>query len=350
MRQKKKLLLGGVLVVIAILATLFFLTGGNETPPGTLRLYGNVDIRQVQLAFHSTGRIEKITVEEGERVAKGELLASLHPSRYEAAAQEARSRMLAQQEELDRLLEGSRAEEIQAARARVNAAEASAQEARTHYQRVRPLAKEYLVSRQQLDDAEARLKSARANLDAARQDLTLTLKGPRQQVIAAARALLEGNRAALRQAEEKLADTRLFAPVDGVIRDRLMEPGDMAFPQTPVFSLALTNPIWIRAYIEEPDLGKIAPGMRATVTTDSYPDKEYEGWIGYISPEAEFTPKQVQTTELRSKLVYQVRIYVCNPQNQLRLGMPVTVDLPLDQKSAAVDRQTPCGNSGDGGT
>ena len=116
-----------------------------------------------------------------------------------------------------------------------------------------------------------------------------------------------------------------------MIQDRILEPGDMAFPETPVFTLALTNPVWVRAYISEPDLGKVAPGMKAYLTTDSFPDKKYEGWIGFISPTAEFTPKQVQTTELRTKLVYRLRIYACNPKNELRLGMPVTVMIPLNQ-------------------
>jgi HlyD family secretion protein len=137
--------------------------------------------------------------------------------------------------------------------------------------------------------------------------------------------------AALRLAERELADTKLYAPARGVIQDRILEPGDMAFPQTPVYTLALTDPIWVRAYVSEPDMGKIAPGMSATVHTDSFPDKQYPGWVGFISPTAEFTPKQVETTELRSKLVYQVRVYVCNPQNELRLGMPVTVTVPLRQ-------------------
>ena len=105
----------------------------------------------------------------------------------------------------------------------------------------------------------------------------------------------------------------------------------MASPQRPVFTLALTNPIWIRAYVPQTDMGKIFPGMRAQINTDSYPDKTYEGWVGYISPTAEFTPKSVETPEVRTELVYQVRVYACNPRNELRLGMPATVTIPLDQ-------------------
>jgi len=116
-----------------------------------------------------------------------------------------------------------------------------------------------------------------------------------------------------------------------VIQERILEPGDMAFPSSPVLTLALDDPLWVRAYVSEPDLGRIRSGMRANIKTDSFPGKVYKGWIGFISPTAEFTPKQVETTELRSKLVYLVRVYVHNPEGELRLGMPATVIIPLNQ-------------------
>jgi len=130
-----------------------------------------------------------------------------------------------------------------------------------------------------------------------------------------------------------------------VIQDRLLEPGDMASPQRPVYTLALSNPLWVRAYVGETDLGHIHPGMRATVHTDSFPDKNYEGWVGFISPTAEFTPKSVETREVRTDLVYQVRIFVCNPQNQLRLGMPAVTTIDLNQASDEnAAQRKPCGD------
>ena len=134
---------------------------------------------------------------------------------------------------------------------------------------------------------------------------------------------------------------RLVAPSDGVIQDRILEVGDMASPQKPVFTIALTTPLWIRAYVDEPDLGKVVPGMAAIVKTDSYPGKDYHGWVGFISPTAEFTPKPVETSQLRTRLVYQVRVFVDNPQNELRLGMPATVILPLDQPPEASQEPPP---------
>lgn len=316
----------------------------EEAPTDTLTLYGNVDIREVQLAFHDTGRIASIVVQEGDRVKAGRLVAELDPVRYQAAAARAKAKEAAQEQVLARLLAGSRPEEIAAARAQVRAAEAHLRDAEQTYKRTETLARTQYASQQKLDNAEAALKSGRADLDAQQQALTLAVKGPRQEDIDAARAQLKADRAARELADRELADTKLYAPASGVIRDRILEPGDMAFPQTPVFTLALTEPLWIRAYVNETDLGKIAPGMRAAVSTDSFPGKVYEGWVGYISPTAEFTPKQVETTELRSKLVYQVRVYVCNPQNELRLGMPATVTIPMQQSQKNIDLQStnPC--------
>jgi len=345
--KKKRIII--VLVLIGLIAGGITIYRHKEKKTkNKLRLYGNVDIRQVQLAFHDSGRIMKLYVNEGDHVSAGQLLAELDPVRYEAAVARAKATVTAQQEILARLLAGSRPEEIAEARARVKSAEAVLKNARQTYDRARKLAKTQYVSKQTLDNARAEFRSAAANLDARKQALTLAIKGPRKEDIAAARATLAADRAALDLAEQELADTKLYAPVKGVIEDRIMEPGDMASPQTPVYTLARTSPLWVRAYVDEPDLGKISLGMKANVTTDSYPNKVYRGWVGFISPTAEFTPKSVQTEELRSKLVYQVRIFVCNPKDELRLGMPATVTIPLNQPrvpTGAGTAENPCGDS-----
>ncbi len=326
-----------IAVVAAISVGLYVYLHQKPAGTDTLQLFGNIDIRQVRLAFHNTGRIAQILVHEGTPVKAGSLLAQLDPVRFEAAVAEARARVAVQKQVLEVLLAGSRSEEIGEAEARVRSADATLADAEQIYRRTKILAATEYVSRQKLDDAEAALANARAGLDAARQRFNLTVKGPRQEDIAAARAKLEQYEAALQQVEEQLADTGLRAPADGIIQNRILEPGDMAFPQTPALTLALTNPIWVRAYVSEPDLGKIVPGMSVEVHTDSFPEKTYHGWIGFISPSAEFTPKRIETTELRSKLVYQVRAFVCNPANELRLGMPATVDVLLNGAQATVD-------------
>ena len=175
----------------------------------------------------------------------------------------------------------------------------------------------------------------RPDTSALQETLKLVQLGPRKEDIAAAKAMLKANQAALDVARKALADASLYAPDNGIIQERILEPGDMASPQRPVYTLALTDPVWVRAYVQGPDLGKLKPGMRAESSTDSFPGKNYRAWVGYISPTAEFTPKSVETTEVRSSLVYQVRIFVCNPQDELRLGMPATVIIHLGEPPAA---------------
>jgi HlyD family secretion protein len=344
--MKKKKIVGFIILVLVLcsVGAALYLSLCHKTTKN-LRLYGNIDIRQVRLAFHATGRVRHLLLQEGDPVKPGQLVAELDPVRYEAAVGQAAGELSTQRQILARLLAGSRPEEIEQARARVRAAEAAMKDARATYERTKALARDQFMSQQKLDNDENKLKSAAAGLDEARQGLALALKGPRKEDIAAARARVSADEAALRLAERQLLDTRLYAPSSGVIRDRILEPGDMAFPETPVYTLALINPVWVRAYVSETDLGKIKLGMAAEVSTDSYPGKVYEGWIGFISPTAEFTPKSVETSEVRTKLVYQVRIYVCNPQNELRLGMPATVAVALNQllKEGSAD-QNRCNN------
>jgi HlyD family secretion protein len=256
----------------------------------------------------------------------------------------------AQEQVVARLEAGSRPEEIAQARANLARARAQLQDKAKLYRRQKSLAESNSLAQQQLDDTEAAYEAAKAEVAARRQALQLAEKGPRAQDVAAARAELRAARAALRLAEKELADTRLHAPAKGVVQARVLEPGDMASPSRPVYILALTNPVWVRAFVEEPDLGKVAPGMKAWVMTDSFPDKRYQGWIGYVSPTAEFTPKRVQTAELRTKLVYRIKVVVCNPAGELRLGMPVSVSLPLDQPRSPEGRRPspPCPDAADG--
>src|SRR6056297_1461915 len=254
-----------ILIIAAAGGGLWFYLQNGEAPQDQLRLYGNIDIRQVQLAFENTGRIDDILVEEGDRVAPGQLLARITPERYKASVRQAAAEVKAQKKVLARMLAGSRPQEIAAARARVDAAKARLEEAEDNYKRIRKLAGTRFASEQKLDAARATLKSARAQVNAEAQALDLAVEGPRQEDIDAARARLEASEAALALAGEKLSDTKLFAPDNGIIRSRILEPGDMASPQKPVLTLALTNPLWVRAYVDETDLGKIAPGMKAQV-------------------------------------------------------------------------------------
>ena len=327
----KKLLLIPALLVVA--AAGYWALQGREASDrsGDLTLYGNLDIREVNLAFNAAERIREILVQEGDRVAPGQVLARLDTMRLDAALAAAEAAREAQAQVLARLQAGSRPEEIRRAEAQVAALQARARSAQITYERLQKLAVQKLSSPEEIDNARAAADAADGELHAAQEAHALAVAGPRREDIAQAQAELAAREANSRLARVQRADATLSAPVAGIVRDRLLEPGDMASPQTPVLTLALTDPLWVRAYVPEPDLGRIAEGMRAEIRTDSYPGKVYRGWVGFISPSAEFTPKNVETTDLRTRLVYQVRIFVCDAQGELRLGMPATVTIPMGQ-------------------
>ena len=320
-----------MVILIAVGGTLLVRSLLHKAPANELVLYGNVDIRQAELAFNGNERIASLMAQEGDRVKRGQLLATLDTLRLSHQVSQAEAQVKAQKEVLAALVAGTRPEDIRKARADVEAAEAEQKNAGIVFRRKSMLAEKDLISKQERDDAKAAADSSQAQLKAVKAALALAVAGPRKEDIAAAGETLKSYEAALSIAKRNLEYAYLYAPSDGVIQTRILEPGDMASPQTPVFTLALTDPVWVRAYVQEPDMGKIRLGMSAEVTTDSYPGKRYKAWIGFISPTAEFTPKSVETQELRSSLVYQVRVYACDPDNELRQGMPATVIIPLNQ-------------------
>jgi HlyD family secretion protein len=166
---------------------------------------------------------------------------------------------------------------------------------------------------------------AEAKLAVNQKSLELALAGPRKEEVMENEARLRANQSQAALLRQQIADAQLFAPVEAVVRTRIMEAGEMASPQKPVFSLAVTDPKWVRAYVAETDLGNVRSGMTASIAVDSFPDRRFNGWIGFISPVAEFTPKSVQTEQLRPSLVYEIRVFVKDPADELRLGMPATV-------------------------
>lgn len=348
METKKLLRIFMALLFIAVGASWWIYHRDGNVDKQRLQLFGNVDIREIDLAFNNSEHVERILVREGDRVRKNQLLATLHRTRLQAEVAVAEAKVAAQTAVVARLETGSRPEEVRQARANVAAAEAKVVDMEVIFKRTQQLLKKRVISKQAGDDAQADYDTARANLKVAQEALALAVEGPRSEDIDEAKALLKADEAQLALAREVLKDTDLYAPDDGVIRDRILEPGDMATPQTPVLTLALTNPVWVRTYAPEAVLGRLSPGMTASISTDSYPQKTYRGWVGFVSPTAEFTPKNVETPELRTRLVYQVRVYVCNPRDELRLGMPATVAIRLDQgKPEPGQSISGCTKSGD---
>lgn len=340
----------GVAVVALLVAAgvVLYLRTRPTATANTLTLYGNVDIREVDAAFNDNGRIGKLLVQEGDVVHRGELIALMDDRRFAASLAAARAQATNLQQVLAALIAGSRPETIVQARAQMDALAFVAHNDQVNYQRYRALVTGNAATRQQRDDALAAYQNAEQTYQAAKQTYVLAVKGPRKEDIAASEAAYRAAVANAQLAEREFKDTRLYAPADGVIEDRILEQGDMASPATPVYTIALINPIWVRAYVPESDLGKIKLGMAADITTDSYKGRIYRGWIGYLSPTAEFTPKNVETPDLRAQLVYQLRVYACAPRNELRLGMPATVTIDLAQHPSPADQRGPgvCGHDG----
>ena len=251
-----------------------------------LKLFGNIEIRQVDMGFRIEGDIDKMFYEEGDIVKKGDLLASLKNTQYKS--------------------------EYQKAIAEIELSKAAHSDAKSKYERNIPLCKENTTSQQDC----------------------VELKNKKDETAAAIKLAS----ATAQYANNNVKDSYIYAPCDGIVMTRVQEPGSVATPGQPIYTIAKNKPVWIRAYVPETNLGNIKYGMKATISTDSIDPKtnkqrKYTGWIGFISPVAEFTPKTVETTELRTDLVYRIRVYVYETDEFLRQGMPVSININLLDKS-----------------
>jgi membrane fusion protein PltH len=345
--MKRSLVLILIAAIVIAAGYAWWLTR-KENGSRELVLYGNLDLRQVQLSFNNSERIAEVLVQEGDRVRRGQVLARLDTRRLQPQVAQAKAQADAQRQVVLRLHHGSRPEEIAQARANVESARANVVKAKSNYERLKSAAEisaGRAVRQQDVDDAKAAMDVAAAALAVNEKSLDLAVIGPRKEDIAQNEAELRADEAQLALLRQLLVDAQLVAPMDGVIRTRILEPGDMASPQRPVFTLAITDPKWVRAYVSESDLGKVHPGMAASAMVDSFPNRRFDGWVGFVSPVAEFTPKTVQTEELRTSLVYEVRVFVKDPSDELRLGMPATVYLNLEQTPSLPTSKSPRPNA-----
>jgi len=315
-----------IVVVLVILAGGGWLLAQRlAAAPDAGTLYGNVEIRQVDLAFEIEGRIATMPKREGDRVSQGETVAEVDPATYQNATALAEARRDAAKAQLDVLLAGTRPEDIDQARANYAAAQATLADAQASFGRQKDLAARNVSSQQQLDDARMALDSASAKLAQTKAAMTEAINGPRTQDIDASRANLRAAEATVALAHTELARTKLIAPSAGTVMTRVIEPGTVVLPAAAVYSIAIDGEVWVRAFAPEPLLARLAPNAPVTLSTDA--GKTYRGHIGYVSPAAEFTPKTVETPELRTQLVYRLRIRVENPDDGVRQGMPVTIHL-----------------------
>ncbi|QZY63429.1 secretion protein HlyD [Providencia rettgeri] len=290
-----------------------------------LTLYGNVDVRTVNLGFRVSGKLKSLNVDEGAKIIAGEQLGQLDDRPYISALNKAKGVRDSAKAQLALKESGYRTQEIAQVEAEVAQKQAAWQYADNFYKRQQGLAASRVISANDLDNAKNNRNQAFAALQAAQDKLNQYQSGFRQEEIAAARGEWLQAKAAVAQAELDLQDTVLTAPSPGTVLTRAIEPGTIIGAGNTVFSVTLTNPVWVRAYVSEPHLGDAIPGKEVLLYTDSRPNQPYHGTIGFVSPTAEFTPKSVQTPDLRTDLVYRLRIVVNDADDALRQGMPVTI-------------------------
>jgi HlyD family secretion protein len=328
--MKKKLI---ALVIAVLVVVLFFLVNQmrHKEEGDNLKLSGNVEATEMNLGFKTPGRIERLLVDEGQRVRKDDKLAMLDSREIASQVAQGEAQLRESSTRLAELVAGSRPQEIEQARAQVAQAEAELQKAKIDYERAQRLYREEAISADRVEAVKRAYDVAVSQHRHSTETLSLVREGPRKEEIRAAEARVQQAKAALGAAQVRLEDTVLYAPVSGVILKKHSEAGETVAAGIPVFKLGdLENP-WIKVYVKEDKIGQVKPGQKAVVTTDSYPGKEYEGSVTFISGEAEFTPKNVQTQEERVKLVFGVKVKVKNVQDELKPGMPADVSIKLDE-------------------
>jgi HlyD family secretion protein len=323
--RAKVVLAGGLIAAVALLGVYF--VWGSQGKPHPLTLYGNVDIREVNLGFRVAGRLATLSADEGDTVRAGQELGRLDSEPIQRELREASAALDALQARLQLLKAGYRTEDVEQARATLAERRAALTNAEQALARQKEMRGTGATSQRNLDDAQAARDEALARVNAAATALSQYQRGYRKEEIAEAQANAAKAESSLAQSQLRLDDTVLKSPSAGVILTRAVEPGAVLTNGATVFTLSLSQPVWVRAYVGEPDLGTAVPGSQVEILTDSNPSRPYHGRIGYVSPTAEFTPKNVETTDLRTALVYRLRIVVSDADSGLRQGMPVTVKL-----------------------
>jgi HlyD family secretion protein len=322
--RKRLVIILGIVAVLSI-AGWFIYQQFTATPQRILTLQGNIDIRQVYVGFRVTGRVKEMKLEEGDLVHAGDLIATLDDVPYQDQVRLAEAQVAQAQANYSKMVNGYRQEEIEQAKAQLAQSKANYQNALRYFERQDALQQSHVISKSDYDNALASRDSLKGQVDLSQANLNLELAGNRFEDIDSAKAQLENSKANLATARQNVDDCKLFAPVDGVIITRAVEPGTIVSTSSVIYSICQNEPVWVRTYVDERDLGRIYPGMKALVYNDTDPNHPYVGQIGFISPVAEFTPKNVETRELRTDLVYRLRVIIAKPDRYLRQGMPVTL-------------------------
>ncbi|HAR94466.1 MAG TPA: ABC transporter substrate-binding protein [Deltaproteobacteria bacterium] len=321
------IILGVAAVIFAVVLLARYLL--RNGPENELRLSGNVEVTEANLGFKYPGRIVELLVEEGDQVREGQTIARLDSAEAEAVTAQSRSALQEASVRLAELRAGSRTQEIAQVAAQVAAQEAELLRVRRDFERAELLYKNGAISASQYDSAKSAYEARRAQHKIAQEALSLVKEGPRQEDIRVAEHRRAQAKAVLDASQQRLKDTVLTAPLTGVVLRKNLERGETVGAGVPVYTIGDLKSPWIKVYVPEPSIGKVRLGQDARLTTDSFPNKTYEGKISFISSETEFTPKQVQTQEERVKLVFGVKVTVDNERDELKPGMPADVTIRL---------------------
>jgi HlyD family secretion protein len=318
------------IVVLAVVAAAAFMFWLRKPAPGKeMRLSGNIEAHESLVSFKVPGRIVEFPVEEGQSLQAGDLIARLDTDDYrqQVAIDEAATHVRESQLQLS--LAGSREQDVNAAHQAVLDAKADLEQKNKDFARYDSLYKLDEVTGQVRDQAQTNVERARAVYERQQQIYNEQLEGTRKEQIAIDRANLRQTHENLGMSRIRLAYTTLEAPFPGIILVRQAELGELASAGTPVITLADLDHIWLRVYLPETQLARVKLGQEVNVRSDTFPNKSYRGRVSFISSEAEFTPKSVQTDQERVTLVYRMKVDVENPNHELKPGMPADAYIPL---------------------
>jgi HlyD family secretion protein len=326
--KKKRLLIAGIIILIII--TIFLINHfRSKNDNNALNLSGNVEVTETNIGFKLPGRVIELAVDEGQQVRSGQLIARLDNAELASVVMQHKATLQEAMARLAELKSGSRIQEIERARASVDAQAADLDKAKKDYERADILYKNGAISTSQFEAAQNAYNTRTAQYRSAQETLSLVQEGPRKEDIQAAEYRVQQAKAMVSTSEERLKDTTLFAPITGVVLRKNVELGETLSAGIPVFTIGdLENP-WVKVYVKEDRLGQVKLGQKADIKVDSFKDKTYDGTVTFISSEAEFTPKNVQTEEERVKLVFGVKVKVKNENGELKPGMPADVRITL---------------------
>ncbi len=311
-----------LLAILCVALLLSLPAGSCARPPRGISASGTIEATEVRVAAKVGGEILELPVEEGSRVARGQTLARIDHETLDLQLEQARAGVVLAQAQLALLLKGARSEDIQQAQEALIQAEQNLRLAREDAERMKGLLASGSATQKQNDDAAARFVVAQAQYNAASQALRKLQNLARPEEVQAAQARVDQARAAVRLLQKSIADAEVSSPREGLVTQRLVEPGELVAPGTTLLVLADLSRVELEVFVSEPDLGRVSLGQQVDVRIDGPPPNSFNGRISSISSEAEFTPKNIQTRQERVKLVYGVKIQIENAQGTLKAGMP----------------------------